>query len=354
MRATRALIVGAGGSGLLHAFALRAHGAVIEAVFDPDPERARSLAELVGARAVRALDMLDASRAEVVAICSPPRVHAEQAQRFARRERILLVEKPIALNDIELAALERIEGCVPMLQWRFGRSLRAVRRAIQWGELGPHPTVNVDLAWHRDDDYFAAGRGARATWGCGALLSIGIHAVDAVLFALGSSVQSIVGTLVERASLDVEVGAALVLVTTSGANVTLRLSLDAARDTTRMTFCGNGVTATIIGTEEDPTASCVEWSAADPAALRRLRSIENDEPGFTTGPLLVPLIGAALGRPMRRTTGRGPEELAVPSVRSVAPAHRAIFALYAEADRRGRNQDVSDARAVDAALSSGP
>ncbi len=315
-----AIVLGAGASGLLHALSLRAHGVDVSAVYDPDVSRARSLAELVGARATLSLDALDDCEDEVVAICGPPTVHAAQARRFARAGRLLLVEKPIALDESELATLERLDGCVPSLQWRFGRALRAIRRAIGAGELGPQPTVSIDLTWRRTDEYFSAGRGTYADWGCGALLSVGIHAIDAVLFALGGSVRSVQGAFGGRPGVEVETQAAAVLTMDSGALVTLRLTLDAANDVTRISFAGGGVTAAIIGSEEDPTASAIEWEAADAGALRRLRALERAEPGFTSGPLLVPLVGAAI-RPDRAP-------FPAPSVRSTAAAHRTIFSLY--------------------------
>lgn len=340
----RAIVLGAGASGLLHALSLRAHGVTIDSVFDPDLERARSLAEMFRARAAPSLDALLGRDAEVVAICGPPPVHVAQALRFARRERIVFVEKPIALSEDELSILEGLEGCVPVLQWRFGRALRAIRRAIQWGELGPRPTVNVDLAWHRSAAYFAGGRGSRSAWGCGALLSIGIHAIDAVLYALGGAVTAAHGALVRRDDLDVEVGASLVLLISNGAQITLRMTLDGADDRTRMTFCGAGVSAIIEGSEEDPTASDVIWACGDRTKSARLRSLELEEPGFNVGPLLVPFVGAALGRLGNLRSGRGAAELVVPSVGAAAPAHRAIFDVYASS-QPGVNE--SSERAVD-------
>src|SRR5437899_2173145 len=98
----KGVIVGAGGSGLLHALALRAAGVAIEAVFDPDTARARALAELCGARVV---DSVTSSNAEIVAICSPPALHTAQAEQLAAPGRTVFVEKPVATT---LADLERL------------------------------------------------------------------------------------------------------------------------------------------------------------------------------------------------------------------------------------------------------
>src|SRR5258708_25312283 len=180
----KAAIAGAGGAGLLHALSFRAHDVSVVQVFDPDPLRAKNLAALCGARACDSLDALAESNAECVSITSPPRWHVQQAERCARDGRTVFVEKPVALAEDELERLVRLPGCVPIVQWRAGRAIRAIRRAISEWLLGPSPTVCVDLALHPSDEYFASGRGTREGWGRGALLSVGIHALDAVCFAM--------------------------------------------------------------------------------------------------------------------------------------------------------------------------
>lgn len=331
----RALVVGAGASGLLHALSLRAHGVSIEAVYDPVDEQARRLAQVVGGRAATTFDELRASDAEVVAVCGPPRVHASQATVLARPGRVVLLEKPIALRATDLEALAALPGCVPVLQWRFGRALRAVRRAVLRGELGPAPTVTVDLAWRREEDYFAR----RRDWGCGPLLSIGIHAVDAVLYALADEPATVAASLWRRPD-GLESSATVLFTTSRGAAVVLRSTVEASSDATRMAFCGGGLTAVIEGTEEDPTAGAVAWSAAA-ARLARLRALEAEEPGYTAGPLLVPLVGAALGR----DSPGGGAPMAPPTVQAVAPAHRLVLAAYAAAQASEERGSAAGRRA---------
>lgn len=340
----RALVIGAGASGLLHALSFRAHGVPVAAVYDPDQERASALSRLVHAEALPSYDAALAHEASVVAVCGPPTTHVAQACALARAGRVVFVEKPIALDGAGLDSLEVLEGVVPVLQWRFGRAIRALQHAISWGELGAAPSVAIDLAWRRDAAYFAAGRGSRAGWGCGALLSVGIHALDAALFALGGRVAHVSGVVggAKRVGVEVETGAAMTVATGSGSLVSLRITLDAAADRTRMVFAGGGVTAVIEGTEEDPTASDVTWSG-DPATVARLSRLEAAEPGHRASPLLVPYVGRGLEL-LADGAISGPP-LPVPSVRGVAPAHRAIFAVLETAAREeGRAVGESSAR----------
>jgi 2-polyprenyl-6-methoxyphenol hydroxylase-like FAD-dependent oxidoreductase len=121
-----AAIVGAGAAGFLHALSFRAHGVPVSFVFDPDAARAKNLAELCGARVVAGVDALARTDVDCISICSPPRWHVEQAERCAGKGRTVFVEKPVAVSAEELARLALLPGCVPILQWRVGRAIRAI------------------------------------------------------------------------------------------------------------------------------------------------------------------------------------------------------------------------------------
>lgn len=123
----RALIVGAGVSGFLHALALRSAGVAIAGVFDPNRAQAELLASLVGGHGTGSFEVARLMEVDIAAVCSPPIVHVAQAEALARPGRLLFVEKPIALDDDELERLGRLPGIVPVLQWRAGRAARELR-----------------------------------------------------------------------------------------------------------------------------------------------------------------------------------------------------------------------------------
>ncbi|HEY8080070.1 MAG TPA: Gfo/Idh/MocA family oxidoreductase [Labilithrix sp.] len=342
----RAIISGAGAAGLLHALAYRASRVDVAAVFDPDPARAKNLAELFGARVAPTFDELVRHDAELASVCGPPAVHVAQAEALARG-RIVFVEKPVATSPSELERLAATRRCVPVVQWRAGRAARALRRAIAHGELGSAPVASCDLAWGRDDAYFAA-RGP--TWGCGALLSIGIHALDLMTWTLGASarassprlatepssvIEAVSGMTAPASRRDAvgETGAVALLRFGSGALLSMRISLDGGADTTRIVVCGRGVTATIEGGEADPTASSIRWSARDAKAIARLESLERDTPGSLGPPLIVPYMGAAIAA-IREGQAPGESE-SLPSVGETSEAHAAAMCIAANACRRG-------------------
>jgi len=328
-----AVIVGAGASGVLHALALRAAGVRIAAIYDPDGERARALAELCEARVVDSLASAASVDAVIAAVCSPPSAHVAQAEVLSASasDRVVLVEKPVATTRAELDRLCALPTCVPVLQWRAGRALRALRRAVVHGELGPAPVVSCDLAWSRDDDYFAARRG----WGCGALLSIGIHAVDAIAWALGRAIEGAAGLTSTRRGVDHEGPSAIegdtsavgVLRLSDGAMASLRISLDGAADTTRITMCGGGTSVSLEGGEADPTSGRLRWQAKSARVLERLVALERDTPGALGSPLLVPYLGAAIAAVR---DGEAPGETQrLPSIADTFGAHAAVIAIAA-------------------------
>lgn len=328
----RAILVGAGAAGLLHSLAYRAHGVGVEAIYDPDPRRAHELAESCGAVAVPTLEALSMSDAHFASICSPPAVHVEQAELLARPDRTVFIEKPVAVSLAELERLRVLPRCVPVVQWRAGRAIRAARRAIAHGELGEAPVVSCDLAWARDEAYVRA-RGAG--WGCGAVLSVGIHALDALIWAMGKKVIDVSGVTTRRDGAWAETGAVGLVRFEGGALATMRISLDGGADATRLTFCGNGITAAIEGGEADPTGTHVRWLgtnlAHDAREYRRLDALERLEretSGSLGSPLLVPYLGAAVAAAREgRAVG---ETERLPSIADCLDAHTTALRLVGD------------------------
>lgn len=321
----QAVILGAGASGVLHALALRAAGVRIAAVYDPERERAQALADACGGRVVETLATAAAVDAEIAAICSPPNEHVAQAERMcaARADRVVFVEKPIATTTTELERIAALSRCVPILQWRAGRALHALRRVLSAGELGAAPVIACDLVWSRDDAYLDARRG----WGVGALLSIGIHALDALSWALERDIVAVAGLTSMRAwtGCRTETSAVAVLRFDGGATAALRISLDGGGETTTLTLCGGGRTVSLAGGEADPTGGHLAWRGRSDADTARLAALEQGADGALGSPLLVPYVGAAVAA-LRDGEVPG-SSVRLPAVESTIAAHAAAMQL---------------------------
>jgi predicted dehydrogenase len=198
----RAAILGTGAIANAHATALAATpDAELVAVADRDAEHARAFAERWGlseAAVFGSLDELLASGGvDVLHICTPPGVHAEQAIAALDAGLHVVCEKPAALSLDELdamtdAASRADRRLAVVFQQRTGSAAAHVRRLLDEGALGRPLVATCQTLWYRDPAYFAVPwRGRWATEGGGPTLGHGIHQIDLLAWLLGdwSSVQ---------------------------------------------------------------------------------------------------------------------------------------------------------------------
>jgi predicted dehydrogenase len=198
----RAAILGTGAIATAHAAALAATpDAELVAVADRDAEHARAFAErwgVGGAAVFGSLDeLLAGGGVDVLHICTPPGVHAEQAIAALDAGLHVVCEKPAALSLDELDAMTDAANradrrLAVVFQQRTGSAAAHVRRLLDEGALGRPLVATCQTLWYRDPAYFAVPwRGKWATEGGGPTLGHGIHQIDLLAWLLGdwSSVQ---------------------------------------------------------------------------------------------------------------------------------------------------------------------
>ncbi|PJJ70671.1 putative dehydrogenase [Diaminobutyricimonas aerilata] len=190
----RAAIIGTGAVAASHSAAIAAYtGAALVAVTDHDPDRAHDFAALHGEPAVYddLASLLAAESPDVVHICTPPGVHADQADAALAAGAHVVVEKPPALTlaeiDRMLAAAERADRRLAVVfQQRTGSAAQHVRDLLASGALGRPLVALCHTLWFRGEDYFAVPwRGRWETEGGGTTLSHGIHQLDLLAYLLG-------------------------------------------------------------------------------------------------------------------------------------------------------------------------
>lgn len=191
-------IVGTGVAGRYHATAIaQTPGARLVAVCRADPARADECAARFGVPCESNLDALLARPdVDVVCIATPSGLHAQQAIAAARARKHVLVEKPMALTLADADALiAECRACGVllgvMLQRRTDPGFRAVRDAIEHGDLGRLVSGLVSIPYLRPQSYYdsAAWRGTWALDGGGVLMNQGIHLVDLLLWFMGDVVD---------------------------------------------------------------------------------------------------------------------------------------------------------------------
>ncbi|MBM7503912.1 Gfo/Idh/MocA family protein [Agromyces aurantiacus] len=190
----RAAIVGTGAIADAHARAIGATAdAELVAVVDRDPARAQAFADRWGGPAVA--DSLDALFAaggiDVLHVCTPPGVHAEQAIAALDAGAHVICEKPAALSLDELDAMAQAASrndrrLAVVFQQRTGTAAAHVRALLGSGALGRPLVATCETLWYRDPAYFAVPwRGKWATEGGGPTLGLGIHQIDLLAWLLG-------------------------------------------------------------------------------------------------------------------------------------------------------------------------
>lgn len=154
-------------------------------------------------------ELLKRDDIDLVIICAPNGLHYPMAMAAAQAGKNVLVEKPLALNLREADELIRtfenknLELFVVM-QVRYNPALKALKQAIDKGNLGRIYNSALTIRWSRPQSYFdqAPWRAKKSLAG-GALLNQGIHYIDALLWLLGD-VENVYGK-VDRVAHNIEI-----------------------------------------------------------------------------------------------------------------------------------------------------
>lgn len=186
---------------------VRAPGVTLTAACDPTPQRLREATRIAG-DAFRTYtdyrDMLANEQLDVVSVASPNRFHAQHAIAALEAGAHVLLEKPPAAS---LAEIERIRRAVRQSQrllvvgfsQRFYRGNQRMRKLIVEGAIGEPYMIRVRFShrgplpgWAKSDWFYQPALAVG-----GALLDMGIHAIDQCLWLLGpvKSVSAKVATL---------------------------------------------------------------------------------------------------------------------------------------------------------------
>lgn len=192
--AVRFGIVGCGVIGPFHVKGIKAaEDAELVAVCDSDEAKAAAIAEEEGVRYYTDMEqMLRKEKLDVVDLCTPSSLHAEQAVLAAGYGVNILTEKPMAvtLEDcdrmIEAADKAGVKlGCI--FQRRVVEPFSSIKRWLDEGALGKLLLGDIYCKYYRSQDYYDSA-GWRGTWrfdGGGALMNQAIHIIDLLQWYMG-------------------------------------------------------------------------------------------------------------------------------------------------------------------------
>lgn len=206
----QAAIIGYGTTANSHAQMLRQEGLGLESVVGRLPEQTEEFARRHGflhwttdLTAALARPELD-----VVVICSPSAVHAEQTEQALLAGKHVLVEIPLAMNYSDAERLTRLaeqRGLTLMVAHthRYGPAIREVQRRITSGELTVRNIICRYVFLRRENVDWS---GRRRSWTDNLLWHHGCHATDMCLWLLGETVPGNVTVTAHVAQPDLTMG----------------------------------------------------------------------------------------------------------------------------------------------------
>ena len=149
------------------------------------------MAAQYGAEPYESIDaMLDGTKIDVVAICTPNGLHCEHAVAALEAGCHVLCEKPMAISVADcgtmIQAAERANRRLFIVkQNRFNPPVVAVKKLIEEGRLGRLYSVQLNCFWNRNADYYKdTWKGTRELDG-GSLYTQFSHFIDLLYWMVG-------------------------------------------------------------------------------------------------------------------------------------------------------------------------
>lgn len=179
---------------------------------------------------------------DIIDLCTPNGLHTPQALQVLAAGKHVIVEKPLAgsLADIDrLAEAEAASGkrLMPIFQYRYGDGLQKLKALHDAGLTGRAYLTTVETLWRRRPEYYAVPwRGKWETEMGGALITLAIHAHDALCYILGpvKNVSARMKTMVNEIETEDTVAASLEMA--DGSLATLAVTTGSPRQVSRHRF----------------------------------------------------------------------------------------------------------------------
>ncbi|MFC7407841.1 Gfo/Idh/MocA family protein [Hydrogenophaga atypica] len=136
--------------------------------------------------------MLQTEQLDMVALCTPSGLHAEQAMLAATHKVHVITEKPMATRYED--GLNMVKACdaagvrlLVVKQNRRNTTLQLLKRAVSEQRFGKIHMVHLNVFWTRPQAYYDQGDGWRGTWEMdgGAFMNQASHYVDLLDWIIG-------------------------------------------------------------------------------------------------------------------------------------------------------------------------
>ncbi len=228
-------IIGCGRIAQRHAAHIH-HLATLVAVCDTDETKAHHLAQQYTnvATFLSLKDLLKANlEIDVIAICTPNGLHAQQAIACLQSGYHVLVEKPIALQvedcmEMMRVATENHRKIFAIKQNRYNPPVAAVKTLIDEGRLGNIFSIQLTCFWNRNPDYYhESWKGTQLLDG-GTLFTQFSHFIDLLYWMVGDvdKVQAFTGNYLHKGIIEFEDSGVVILQFLNGAIGTINYTVN--------------------------------------------------------------------------------------------------------------------------------
>jgi UDP-N-acetyl-2-amino-2-deoxyglucuronate dehydrogenase len=230
----RFVLVGCGRIGERHAQHI-GNLAVLSAVCDSDKEKAEKFGTQYNVPYFTSLkDLLNSfTDFDVITICTPNGLHAEQTIASLKAGYHVVCEKPMALSvqdcgEMIKAAENANRRLFIVKQNRFNPPIAALKMAIDEGRLGKIYSVQLNCFWNRNFDYYKnSWKGTKSMDG-GSLYTQFSHFIDLLYWLIGDvrDVRSYVGNYAHQGVIEFEDTGVAVLEFYNGALGTVNFTIN--------------------------------------------------------------------------------------------------------------------------------
>ena len=183
-------IIGCGRIAKRHAEQMIKHGKLV-AVCDIIPAKAHELAAIYNAKAYYSIDDLLTAETglDVVSICTPNGLHAQQSIQALKAGNHVLCEKPLCIKvedarEMIGAADKAGKKLFVVKQNRYNPPVEFVKQLIEKGDLGKIYSFQINCFWNRPEAYYTNWKGSKALDG-GTLYTQFSHFIDLLYWLLG-------------------------------------------------------------------------------------------------------------------------------------------------------------------------
>jgi UDP-N-acetyl-2-amino-2-deoxyglucuronate dehydrogenase len=191
MKQVNFAIVGCGRIGQRHGEHINNYGKLV-AVCDIDRAKADAFSAKYGGKVFYDIqDLLNSNLdIDVVSICSPNGLHAQQSINVLNAGYHVLCEKPMAISvndcgEMIKAAEKNNKRLFAIKQNRFNPPVAAVKEAIDKGIFGKIYSVQLSCFWNRNEDYYQnSWKGTKDLDG-GTLFTQFSHFIDLLYWMIG-------------------------------------------------------------------------------------------------------------------------------------------------------------------------